>query len=236
MPPVSSELEAVLSAALAAGDDALAANTLGELGRRQLAAGEGGRALRSLRSAAAHAAPLGEGALGRALGDLGVALVALGEAHLAEQTFDAALDHLQRAGDAAGGADVALQHARAAPADAAEAAWAIAARRCALAGRTVDELHARITAARIASARGDRARTLQWLHDLAPRLADLAGDDGTWARGELGSLWMHSGRAADAVPLLSRAAREEAAAGRRDVSARRLHQLQLCLAMLGQPT
>jgi hypothetical protein len=36
------------------------------------------------------------------------------------------------------------------------------------------------------------------------------------------------------VPLLSRAAREEAAAGHRDAVARRLHQLQLCLAMLGQ--
>src|SRR5262245_3002670 len=75
MPPVSSELNAVLAAALAAGDDALAAHTLGELGRQQLAAGDPARALRTLRSAAAHAAPLGEGALGRALGDLGVALV-----------------------------------------------------------------------------------------------------------------------------------------------------------------
>lgn len=238
MPLASSELEAVLAAALAGGDDALAVATLGELGRRQLEDGRPAAALRSLRAAAERAAALGEGVLGRALGDLGVALGALDEPELADQTLLSALAHLRRAGDLGGSADVALKRARTLvsrrPEDV-EAAWADAARRCAFAGRAADELRARISAARLACDRGDRVRALQWLHDLAPRLDDLADEDGAWARGELGALWLHAGRATDALPLLSRAAREEAAAGRREAAAKRLHQLQLCLAMLGQP-
>ncbi|MBL0214677.1 MAG: hypothetical protein IPQ07_12410 [Myxococcales bacterium] len=239
MPLASSELEAILASALASGDGALAVATLAELAQLHLDLGHGPAALRCLRTAAEHAAPLGEGALGRALGDLGVALGALGQPALADQTLESALAHVVRAGDLEGCARVALQRARSlvdAPLEAVEAAWAEAARRCALAGREADELDARVAAARTASERGDHARALRWLADLAPRLDTAMDPDAIWARGELGALWLGIGRVAEALPLLARAAREEAAAGRRDAATTRLHQMGLCLAMLGQPT
>lgn len=232
------DLEVVLARARAVGDAALVVTALGELGRRRLAAGRPAEALRSLRDAAVAAEGLGEGALGTALGELAAALGALGEPELAAQTFDTALAHLARAQDHAGAADVALVRARSAAGQggpAAEAAWATAAARCAAAGRERDELTARVAAARAARARGDRDGALAWLADLAPRLDRIAGEDGTWARGELAALWLETGRSADAMPLLVQAAREEAAAGRREAAATRLHQLRLCLVMLGRP-
>ena len=239
MPLAPSEREAILARAVAAGDDALAVETLRTLGRLQLVEGKAAESLRTLRGAAERAAPLGEAILGRALGDLAGALSALGQARLADQTYLIALAHLRRAGDHGGGADVALDRVRslanAAP-ELVEAAWADAARRCATAGRSSDELAARIAAARVASDRGDRVRTLEWLHDLALRLDAAEGPDAIWARGELGALWLGGRRAADALPLLTRAAREEASAGRHEAAAQRLHELALCLAMLGQPT
>ncbi|MEJ7600928.1 MAG: hypothetical protein WKG01_23685 [Kofleriaceae bacterium] len=188
MPLVPSELEAVLARAVAAGDDALAVETLRALGRHQLVEGRAADSLRSLRGAAERAAHLVEASLGRPLCDLAGALSALGQPTLADQTYVIALAHLRRAGDHAGGADAALERVRslvdAAP-EVVEAAWAEVARRCAAAGRSDDELAARIAAARMASDRGDRVRAFEWLHDLAPRLEGAEGDDALWARGEL---------------------------------------------------
>jgi tetratricopeptide (TPR) repeat protein len=235
----AAELEAVLARALAAGDEALAVATLGALGRRHLEGGRPADALRTFREAADRASALGEGQLGRALGELGIALALLGEEALADRTFLTALAHLRRAGDLAGSAQVAIQRARTLSArapDRGEAAWADAARRCAVAGRFDDELRARIAAARAAAARGDRARTLSWLEPLRARIDAATDDDVTWARGELGSLYLSAGRGAEALPLLTAAAREEAARGDAGAVAERLHQLRMCRALLGQPT
>jgi tetratricopeptide (TPR) repeat protein len=232
------ELEVVLGRALAAGDAELAVATLGELGRRQLAGGHAAAALRRFRDAAARAEVLGEGALGRALGELALALDELGERALAARTFDTALAHLARAADHAGAADIALARARAAARrgdPATETAWATAAARCVAAGRERDELTARVAAARLAREHGDPARALAWLAQLSPRLDRMEGAEATWARGELGALWLGAGRGADAMPLLVRAAREEAAAGRREAAATRLYQVHLCRMMLGPP-
>lgn len=239
MPPATLELEALVARALASGDEGLIVRALGQLGRQQLADGQASAALQSLRTAAERATPLGEGVLGRALADLGAALGAAGEHALADRTFETALAHLRRAGDLDGSADVALLRARSVAVDSverAEAAWADAALRCAAAGRELDELDARLAAARIVAESGDQARALHWLEDLAPRLDRIDSDDATWARGELGLALLEAGHATEALQLLARAAREEARAGRREAEIERLHAVQLCLAMLRQPT
>lgn len=235
MATASSELSAALAGALASGDEALVVAALVDLGRSRLAAGQRAAALAALREAAERAAPLGEGVLGRALGELGAGLSAIGQHELADRTLVSALAHLRRAGDLEGSADVALARARGSVGDGAEAAWADASRRCAAAGREAEERGAGLAAARLASGRGDGERALQWLQDLVPRLdaVEDGGEDAAWARGELGALWLERGRTSEASPLLARAAREEVGAGRDAAAARRLHQLGRCLATLG---
>lgn len=225
------DLEGVLAAALAAGDDGLVVETQAALGRAALDAGRPADALRAFREAAARATALGEGALGRALADLGVALAAVGQADLAEQTWRDALLHLHRAEDRTAAAEVALVRARAKPTD--EDAWAEAARRCAVAGLEEAEIHARLATAWAASQRGDRERALTWLEHVGPRLPLVEGPHVAWACGELGAMWLDAGRYADALPLLERAARELAIAGHHAVATERHHQWQLCRALLG---
>lgn len=186
----SSELQVIVQMALAHRDEALAVSKLTELGRLQLAEGQSAEALSSLRKAAEYAAPLGEGALGRALGELAVCLSAVGEHDAADRTMLTAFAHVRRAGDLAGSADVALKRARTltvagAPSQRIEAAWADASRRCSIAGLADEELAAGITAARLACARGDADLALRWLHKLVPRLVGRDDDDAMWARREL---------------------------------------------------
>ena len=237
MPRTSFELEAALTHAVAAGDDAAATLLLRELGANALATGEPAAALRYLRSAAQHAANIGEGSLGRALGDLAVVLGAIDQRETAAAAFATALAHLQRAEDLEGAAEVAVKRARSLGD---EAAWAAAAWCCAVAGLTADELGARLAAARTALEADDHPRAMRWLEDVAVRfatfLATSGGPEAIWARGELGALWFEAGRYGEAMPLLARAAHEEATADHTEAATRRSHQLSLCLAMLGQPT
>jgi hypothetical protein len=225
-----------------AGDEMSRVAGLRALGRQQLAQGARALALRTFREAAAIAAGLGEGLLGRALGDLGVALAAVGEYVLADRTLLDALAHLHRATDPEGIAEVVAKRAQVIAGDPAatpaaiEAAWADAARQCAMAGMLEEEMRVYAAAARAALHRHDRARCGAWLEKLAPYLDQLEGAEATWACGELGAWRLVEGRPQDAVELLARAAREEGRAGNTQAATLRRHELQLCLALLGQPT
>jgi hypothetical protein len=225
-----------------AGDETSRVAGLRALGRQQLAHGERALALRTLREAATIAAGLGEGLLGRALGDLGVALAAVGAHVLADRTLLDALAHLHRAMDAEGTAEIVAKRAQVITGDpgatpaAIEAAWADAARQCATAGVLEEEMRVYAAAARAALHRHDRARCGAWLEKLAPYLAQLDGAEATWACGELGAWRLHEGRPQEAVERLARAAHEEGRAGNTQAATLRRHERQLGLALLGQPT
>jgi tetratricopeptide (TPR) repeat protein len=209
----------------------------GALGRARLAAGDAAGALAAFRAAVERAAGLpDEGVFGRALGELGVALSLVGDRALADRTLDAALALVDEAGDGIGAAIVAQQRARAcagAPA-VALAAWHDAERRCARAGLLEDALRARIGAARIASAAGDVAAVIDRLEPAVVALDRALDEDATWARGALGVAWLAQGSAAQAEPLLDRAAREASRAGQRADAARWLHHRNLCRALRGR--
>lgn len=230
------DIDVVLAAALAAGDDALVVEAYGALGRAALADGRHADALRAFREAAGRASAIGEGALARALTDLGVALFAAGETELADQTWRDSLLHLQRAEDRVAAAEVALvraRHATGRPPAVVEDLWAEAARRCAVAGLEEAEIHARLATAWTAAQADARDRALAWLDHVGPRLPLVDGPHVAWACGELGAAWLDAGRYADALPLLERAARELAIAGHHAVATERHHQWQLCRALLG---